>query len=117
MLALDLQSGLHNLRHTSGKMCEYLIWGDKPYALVNSGGFFIAEHTIKHSVNNQQKVIAMLISIIVSLVVLGLLLWLIDFLPIDGRIKQIIHVLAIVAVVLWLISILLGNGTAMPLMR
>ena len=45
-----------------------------------------------------------LISIIVALVVIGLVLWLVDLLPIDGTIKQIIKVLTIVFVILWILQ-------------
>jgi hypothetical protein len=45
-----------------------------------------------------------LISIIVSLVVVGLLLYLIDLIPMDGTIKQIIRVLVIVVVIVWLLQ-------------
>ncbi len=53
-----------------------------------------------------------LISIIIVLIVVGVLLWLLTFLPIDGKIKQIINGLIIICVVLWLISLFvpgLGN--------
>jgi hypothetical protein len=43
-----------------------------------------------------------LISIIVTLVVIGLLL--IDLIPMDGAIKQIIRIIVIIAVVVWLLE-------------
>ena len=58
-----------------------------------------------------------LISIIVTLIVIGLLLYLIGLIPMDGTIKQIIRVVIIIAVVIWLLqsfgllgSIGLGHG-------
>ena len=45
-----------------------------------------------------------LISIIVTLVVVGLLLYLIDLIPMDGTIKQIIRVIVIIVVVVWLLQ-------------
>ncbi len=45
-----------------------------------------------------------LISIIVTLVVIGLLLYLIDLIPMDGTIKQIIRLIVIIAVVVWLLQ-------------
>jgi hypothetical protein len=45
-----------------------------------------------------------LISIIVSLAVVGLLLYLVDLIPMDGTIKQIIRVLVIVVVIVWLLQ-------------
>ena len=44
-----------------------------------------------------------LIGIIVTLVVIGLVLYLIDLIPMDGAIKQIIRVIIIIAVVVWLL--------------
>lgn len=44
-----------------------------------------------------------LIGIIVTLVVVGLLLYLVDLIPMDGAIKQIIRIIVIIAVVLWLL--------------
>jgi len=45
-----------------------------------------------------------LISIIVTLVVIGLLLYLIELIPMDGTIKQIIRVIIIIAVIVWLLQ-------------
>lgn len=48
----------------------------------------------------------MLINLIISLVVLGLILYLIDMLPIDGKIKRIIHIVAIIVAILWILRAL-----------
>jgi hypothetical protein len=45
-----------------------------------------------------------LISIIVTLIVIGLLLYLIGLIPMDGTIKQIIRVVVILAVIIWLLQ-------------
>lgn len=45
-----------------------------------------------------------LISIIVTLIVIGLLLYLIGLIPMDGTIKQIIRVIIIIAVIIWLLQ-------------
>jgi hypothetical protein len=45
-----------------------------------------------------------LVGIIVTLVVIGLLLYLIDLIPMDGTIKQIIRVIVIIGVVIWLLQ-------------
>ncbi|PZN78747.1 MAG: hypothetical protein DM484_12635 [Candidatus Methylumidiphilus alinenensis] len=46
-----------------------------------------------------------LVSVVVSLIVVGLLLWLVNsYIPMDGRIKQILNIVVIIAVVLWLLS-------------
>jgi len=45
-----------------------------------------------------------IIGIIVTLVVIGLALYLIDLIPMDNTIKQIIRVIVIIAVVVWLLQ-------------
>jgi hypothetical protein len=46
-----------------------------------------------------------LIGIIVTLVVIGLVLYLIDLIPMDGAIKQIIRLIVIIFVVIWLLRV------------
>jgi hypothetical protein len=45
-----------------------------------------------------------IISIIVTLVVIGLVLYLINMIPMDNTIKQIIHAIIVVLVVVWLLQ-------------
>jgi hypothetical protein len=45
-----------------------------------------------------------IITLIIVLVVVGLALYLINMLPIDPKIRQIIYILAIILVILWLLS-------------
>ncbi len=45
-----------------------------------------------------------LISIIITLVVVGLLLYLVDRIPMDGTIKTIIRVIVILMVIIWLLQ-------------
>jgi hypothetical protein len=47
----------------------------------------------------------MLISVIVTLVVVGLVLYLIDLIPMDGTIKRIIHLIIVIIVILWLLQV------------
>jgi hypothetical protein len=49
-----------------------------------------------------------LIYVVIILIVVGLLMYLIDFIPMDATIKQIIRVVCIVAVVIWLLWMLVG---------
>ena len=45
-----------------------------------------------------------LISLIITLVVIGVLLWLINtYLPMDGKIKKIINIVVVICVVVWLL--------------
>lgn len=56
----------------------------------------------------------MLVHVIIVLVLIGLLLWLVNnYIPMDGKIKQILNVVVVIAVVLWLLEafgILSGIG-------
>lgn len=46
-----------------------------------------------------------LVSIIVTLIVVGILLWLVNsYIPMDGKIKNILNVVVVIAVVLWLLQ-------------
>ncbi|MGA1982362.1 MAG: Thivi_2564 family membrane protein [Acidobacteriaceae bacterium] len=45
-----------------------------------------------------------IVGIIVTLVVIGLLLYLVDLIPMDRTIKQIIRVIVIIGVVIWLLQ-------------
>jgi len=45
-----------------------------------------------------------LISLAVTLIVIGVLLWLVNtYIPMDGKIKQILNVVVVVCVVAWLL--------------
>jgi hypothetical protein len=45
------------------------------------------------------------ISLVVTLIVIGVLLWLVNtYIPMDGKIKQIINVVVVICVVVWLLS-------------
>lgn len=46
----------------------------------------------------------MLIHVIIVLIVVGLLLWLVNnYLPMDGKIKQILNIVVVIAVILYLL--------------
>lgn len=45
-----------------------------------------------------------MISLLIMLIVIGLVLYLIQMLPLDAVIKQVIYVIAIVMVIVWLLS-------------
>lgn len=47
-----------------------------------------------------------IIGLIITLVVIGVLLWLVNtYIPMDVKIKQILNVVVIIIVVLWLLSV------------
>jgi hypothetical protein len=56
----------------------------------------------------------MLVHIVIVLILIGLLLWLVNnYIPMDGKIKQILNIVVVIAVVLWLLEafgILSGLG-------
>ena len=48
-----------------------------------------------------------LISLVITLIVVGVLLWLINnYIPMDAKIKSILNIVVVVVVVLWLLNIL-----------
>jgi len=45
-----------------------------------------------------------LISLAVTLIVIGVLLWLVNtYIPMDGKIKKILNVIVVICVVMWLL--------------
>jgi hypothetical protein len=47
-----------------------------------------------------------LIQLVISLIVVGVLLWAVNtYIPMDGKIKQILNIVVVVAVVLWLLQV------------
>lgn len=45
-----------------------------------------------------------LISLVITLVVIGVLLWLVNtYIPMDGKIKNILNVVVVICVVVWLL--------------
>ena len=46
-----------------------------------------------------------LINVVISLIVVGVLLWLVNtYIPMDGKIKQILNGIVVIAVVVWLLQ-------------
>jgi hypothetical protein len=57
-----------------------------------------------------------LVSILITLVIIGVVLWLINtYIPMDGKIKTILNVVVVIVVILWLLSAfgLLGSHANM----
>jgi hypothetical protein len=47
-----------------------------------------------------------LISLAITLIVIGVLLWLVNtYIPMDGNIKKILNVVVVICVVVWLLSV------------
>ena len=46
-----------------------------------------------------------LITVVVTLIVVGFLLWAINrYIPMDGKIKQILNIVVVIVVILWLLQ-------------
>jgi hypothetical protein len=53
-----------------------------------------------------------LINVVITLIVVGVLLWLVNtYIPMDGKIKKVLNVVVVIAVALWLLNAfgLIGN--------
>jgi undecaprenyl pyrophosphate phosphatase UppP len=47
-----------------------------------------------------------LLNVVIALIVVGVLLWLINrYIPMDGKIKQILNVVVVIAVIIWLLQV------------
>ena len=47
-----------------------------------------------------------LITIVITLIVVGILLWLVNtYIPMDGKIKKILNIVVVVVVVFWLLQV------------
>ncbi|XHR29525.1 MAG: Thivi_2564 family membrane protein [Chthoniobacteraceae bacterium] len=58
-----------------------------------------------------------LISLVITLIVVGVLLWLVNtYIPMDAKIKKILNIVVVIAVVLWLLSVfgILGHIGGVP---
>ena len=48
-----------------------------------------------------------LVSLVITLIVVGVLLWLINnYIPMDGKIKRILNMTVVVVVVLWILNVM-----------
>jgi hypothetical protein len=47
-----------------------------------------------------------LIEVVITLIVIGVLLWLVNnYVPMDSKIKNIVNIVVVIAVVLWLLNV------------
>jgi len=63
-----------------------------------------------------------MINLIITLIVIGVLLWLVNaYIPMDAKIKNILNVVVVICVVLWLLGVfgVLGSlsGVGVPRLR
>jgi hypothetical protein len=53
-----------------------------------------------------------LINVVIALIVVGVLLWLVNtYIPMDGKIKQILNAVVVIGVVIWLLQVFGLIGT------
>lgn len=53
----------------------------------------------------QRRIAMSLVSLVITLIVVGVLLWLVNtYIPMDSKIKTILNVVVVIAVVLWLLQ-------------
>jgi len=53
-----------------------------------------------------------IIGLIITLVVIGVILWLINtYIPMDPKIKNILNIVVVIIVVLWLLSLFVNFGS------
>ena len=46
-----------------------------------------------------------LVSLVVTLIIAGVLLWLVNtYIPMDGKIKKILNIVVVIVVILWLLN-------------
>lgn len=57
-----------------------------------------------------------LIQIVIVLIVIGVLLWLVNLIPMQGTIKSILNTVVVICVVLWLLNVF-GVLTYLPHIR
>jgi hypothetical protein len=63
------------------------------------------EDTCENSHINIRKNMS-LVTIVITLIVVGVLLWLVNtYIPMDGKIKRILNIVVVVVVVLWLLNV------------
>ena len=47
-----------------------------------------------------------ILTIIITIIIVGLLLWVINsFIPMDGKIKQILNIVVVIVLIIWLLKI------------
>lgn len=54
-------------------------------------------------VDSSYRWVMPLLSVVVTLIVIGVVLWLINLIPMQGTIKSILNAVVVIAVVLWLL--------------
>ncbi len=65
----------------------------------------LALHNVNDPTLSNRRILMSLVSLVVTLIVVGVLLWLINtYIPMDGKIKRILNVVVVICVILWLLT-------------
>lgn len=65
----------------------------------------VPEGSLKPTVRGEEKTMP-LVNVVITLIVVGVLLWLINrFIPMAGSIKSILNAVVVIVVVLWLLNV------------
>jgi hypothetical protein len=92
---------------------ESILWISKNRIRVAAGrviphgradGAGLGSHHEQQHVAAAQKSIMSLMSLALTLIVVGVLLWLVNaYIPMDGKIKNILNIVVVICVVIWLL--------------
>ncbi len=84
------------------------LWETLALALFAPGSTSTVTNKIRASAALLNEVLTFMpiVTLIVTLAIVGLLLWLVNnYIPMDGRIKKILNVVVLIAVILWLLHV------------
>jgi hypothetical protein len=75
--------------------------GSSPHSMVHLADVCMEVRRYLNPSNERQQ----MISLVITLIVIGVLLWLVNtYIPMDGKIRQIINAVVVICVVVWLLS-------------
>ena len=76
------------------------------HSLSRVGSYIFLDISIILPRKINRKVNMSLISLIVTLGIVGVLLWLVNtYIPMDGKIKKILNIVVVIVVVIWLLNV------------
>ena len=94
-----------SLRHAAAPVAHRTLKTKQSYRRAPAGKAPVAGETPQYTQKRTGKNMS-LITIVLSLIVAGVLLWLINtYIPMDGKIKKIINIVVVVVVIVWLLNV------------
>jgi predicted membrane protein len=68
--------------------------------------FYLSNPAIIFSIHNIKKRQMSILSILITLIVCGVILWAInEYIPMDGKIKKLVNIVAIISLIVWLVRV------------